>query len=46
MFDRALLKVIENLIAGDAALTGDTQGLLEIRTSKLLTPQEAIFPSR
>ena len=48
VFNSPLLQVIEHLVAGETPLpfVGDLSDLFEAATSKLLTPQERIFPSR
>jgi hypothetical protein len=45
VLDRALLQMIEHLVAGDLALARDIEQFVEIVVSKLLTPQERIFPA-
>jgi hypothetical protein len=44
MLDRALLQIVEDLIARDPALTARAPRRLRSGTSKLLTPQDRIFP--
>ena len=46
VLDRALLQMIEHLVAGDLALAGPPAISSRSSASKLLTPQERILPAR
>ena len=45
VLDRALLQMVEHLVAGDLAGAGDASASSRSSTSKLLTPQERILPA-